>query len=50
MSMLICVFQVRLVKPDSLAEQQKIADAFLAAGLLPKAVDARQVNIWSPAP
>ncbi|OLU36040.1 aliphatic sulfonate ABC transporter substrate-binding protein [Pseudomonas sp. PA27(2017)] len=43
-------YQVRLVKPDSLAEQQKIADAFLAAGLLPKAVDARQVNIWSPAP
>lgn len=43
-------YQVRLVKPDSLAEQHKIADAFLAAGLLPKAVDARQVNIWSPAP
>ncbi|TWE00914.1 sulfonate transport system substrate-binding protein [Pseudomonas sp. AG1028] len=43
-------YQVRLVKPDSLAEQQRIADAFLAAGLLPKAVDARQVNIWSPAP
>lgn len=43
-------YQVRLVEPDSLAEQQKIADAFLAAGLLPEAVDARQVNIWSPAP
>ena len=43
-------YQVRLVEPDSLAEQQKIADAFLAAGLLPEAVDARQVNIWNPAP
>lgn len=43
-------YQVRLVEPDSLAEQQKIADAFLTAGLLPEAVDARQVNIWNPAP
>jgi len=43
-------YQVRLVEPDSLVEQQKIADAFLAAGLLPEAVDARQVNIWNPAP
>ncbi|MBV7562834.1 aliphatic sulfonate ABC transporter substrate-binding protein [Pseudomonas sp. sia0905] len=42
-------YQVRLVQPGSLAEQQKIADAFLAAGLLPKAVDASKVTLWSPA-
>lgn len=42
-------YQVRLVQPDSLAEQQKIADAFFAAGLLPKAVDASKVTLWSPA-
>ncbi|TLX58277.1 ABC transporter substrate-binding protein [Stutzerimonas nosocomialis] len=41
-------YQVRLVRPDSLGEQQKIADAFFAEGLLPRAVDAGQVNIWSP--
>ncbi len=42
-------YQVRLVQPDSLAEQQKIADAFFAAGLLPKAVDASKVTLWSSA-
>jgi len=42
-------YQVRLVQPGSLAEQQKIADAFFAAGLLPEAVDASKVTIWSPA-
>ena len=42
-------YQVRLVQPGSLAEQQKIADAFFAAGLLPEDVDASKVTLWSPA-
>ncbi|AQZ31853.1 ABC transporter substrate-binding protein [Pseudomonas sp. LPH1] len=41
-------YQVRLVQPDSLAEQQKIADTFYGASLLPTSVDAREVSIWSP--
>ncbi|EXF43475.1 aliphatic sulfonates ABC transporter substrate-binding protein [Pseudomonas sp. BAY1663] len=41
-------YRVRLVAPDSLGEQQKIADAFFGAGLLPKSVDAHNVSIWSP--
>ena len=41
-------YQVRAVQPASLSEQQKIADAFFAAGLLPKAVDTRDVAIWQP--
>jgi sulfonate transport system substrate-binding protein len=41
-------YQVRAVQPGSLAEQQKIADAFFAEGLLPKRVDASQVAIWQP--
>ena len=41
-------YQVRLVQPASLTEQQKIADTFFGAGLLPKSVDARDVSIWSP--
>lgn len=41
-------YQVRLVQPDSLVEQQKIADAFYGASLLPTSVDAREVSIWSP--
>ncbi len=41
-------YRVRLVQPGSLAEQQKIADAFFNASLLPKSVDARDVSIWSP--
>jgi sulfonate transport system substrate-binding protein len=43
-------YQVRAVQPGSLAEQQKIADAFFAEGLLPKRVDATQVAIWQPEP
>jgi len=39
-------YQVRLVQPQSLKEQQKIADAFVAEGLLPKAVNALDVTIW----
>lgn len=41
-------YQIELVKRDQLGEQQKIADAFFAAGLLPKAVDAKDVEIWKP--
>ena len=41
-------YQVQAVKADQLGEQQKIADAFFAAGLLPKAVDAKDVEIWKP--
>ena len=41
-------YQVRAVQPGSLAEQQKIADAFFAEGLLPKKVDALALPIWTP--
>ncbi|MFL6611718.1 aliphatic sulfonate ABC transporter substrate-binding protein [Pseudomonas brassicacearum] len=41
-------YQVQPVKADQLEEQQNIADAFFAAGLLPKAVDARNAQIWAP--
>lgn len=41
-------YQVQAVEPGNLAEQQKIADAFFAASLLPKAVDASAVAIWQP--
>ncbi|MFS2159416.1 aliphatic sulfonate ABC transporter substrate-binding protein [Pseudomonas sp. Pseusp122] len=41
-------YQVEPVKADQLGEQQKIADAFFEAGLLPKAVDAKDVQIWKP--
>ncbi|MNG36891.1 hypothetical protein D3C84_1240720 [compost metagenome] len=38
-------YQVQPVEIDQLGEQQKIADAFFAAGLLPTAVDAKDVEI-----
>lgn len=41
-------YQVQPVKSAELGEQQKIADAFFAAGLLPKAVDTKDVGIWRP--
>jgi len=41
-------YQVQPVNIDQLGEQQRIADAFFAAGLLPKAVDAKDVGIWRP--
>ena len=41
-------YQVRPVEPDGLGEQQKIADAFFAEGLLPKRVDATDVAVWQP--
>ena len=42
-------YAVKPVTRDSLGEQQRIADAFFAAGLLPKAIDARAVAVWQPA-
>ncbi|TSJ62879.1 aliphatic sulfonate ABC transporter substrate-binding protein [Starkeya sp. 3C] len=42
-------YKVGAVTKDGLAEQQKIADAFLREGLLPKAVDTGAVSIWQPA-
>jgi len=41
-------YEVQSVKIDKLDEQQSIADAFFAAGLLPKAVDAKDVAVWQP--
>lgn len=41
-------YRVQPVTVDQLSEQQSIADAFLAAGLLPKAVDAEAVATWQP--
>lgn len=41
-------YQVQPVTVDQLGEQQKIADAFFKAGLLPKAVDAKDVQTWKP--
>jgi sulfonate transport system substrate-binding protein len=41
-------YAVREVVPENLAEQQKIADAFFAAGLLPKKINATDVAIWKP--
>ncbi len=39
-------YRVEPVTRDGLAEQQKIADAFRAEGLLPKAVDASALPVW----
>jgi sulfonate transport system substrate-binding protein len=41
-------YDVRPVSLDSLAEEQKIADAFFQQGGLPKQVDARGVQVWVP--
>lgn len=42
-------YKVGAVTKPGLAEQQKIADAFVAEGLLPKPVDTSVVEIWQPA-
>jgi len=42
-------YDVRVVVVNALGEQQRIADAFFAAGLLPKKVNATDVAIWKPA-
>ena len=41
-------YLVQPVTLEQLGEQQKIADAFFKAGLLPKAVDAKAVQTWQP--
>jgi len=41
-------YQVEPVTHAALAEQQTIADAFRAEGLLPRAVDAAALPIWTP--
>lgn len=41
-------YQVGAVTLDGLSEQQKIADAFLRDGVLPRAVETRAVKVWQP--
>lgn len=41
-------YQVGAVQADRLSEQQRIADAFLADGLLPRAVNASAARVWTP--
>ena len=41
-------YRVGAVTKAGLSEQQRIADAFLAEGLLPSRVNAGDVKIWSP--
>lgn len=41
-------YRVEPVRRDGLREQQTIADAFRAEGLLPRAVDASALGIWEP--
>jgi len=41
-------YQVLPVRRDRLGDQQRIADVFLAAGLIPQKIDATAVPIWSP--
>lgn len=42
-------YRVGVVTREGLSEQQKIADAFLGEGLLPRKVDALQAAVWQPA-
>jgi sulfonate transport system substrate-binding protein len=42
-------YLVGSVSREGLAEQQKIADAFFAEKLFPKAVNTAEVSIWQPA-
>jgi sulfonate transport system substrate-binding protein len=39
-------YEVSAVSPAALKEQQKIADAFLDEGLLPRKVNVGDINIW----
>jgi len=41
-------YDVQAVTADQLGEQQQIADAFLAAGLLPQKINTQDVGIWQP--
>lgn len=42
--------KIGAVTKAGLGEQQKIADAFVGEGVLPKRIDTSDVKIWSPAP
>lgn len=41
-------YQVRTVVTEALGEQQRIADAFLAEGLLPRKINATAVSLFKP--
>jgi sulfonate transport system substrate-binding protein len=41
-------YTVGVVTAPGLSEQQRIADAFFAEGLLPVKVDAGAAKIWTP--
>ncbi|MNM94893.1 hypothetical protein D3C81_1073130 [compost metagenome] len=41
-------YDVQPVTLGSLSEQQRIADAFFAEGLIPNQVDAKAVSLWQP--
>ena len=41
-------YKVGVVTAPGLSEQQRIADAFFAEGLLPVKVDAGAAKIWTP--
>ena len=41
-------YAVRAATPERLSEQQRIADAFLAEKLLPRRVDALDVDLYKP--
>jgi len=41
-------YQVLPLRRDGLGDQQRIADVFFAAGLIPQKIDATSAPIWSP--
>jgi sulfonate transport system substrate-binding protein len=41
-------YVVQAVSAEALNEEQKIADAFLDAALIPKAVNTRDADVWKP--
>lgn len=41
-------YDVRPVGPENLTDEQKIADAFFAEGILPKQIKASDAEIWAP--
>jgi sulfonate transport system substrate-binding protein len=41
-------YDVKAVVPESLTEQQKIADAFFREKLIPREINARDVTLWNP--
>jgi len=41
-------YEVKAVAAENFTDQQKIADAFFAEGILPKAIKASEAEIWTP--